>query len=49
MRVMLLLMVWAREAKAVTINPAEIFGVSNQLGSLEAGKQANLFTYWRSI
>lgn len=29
--------------KAVTINPAEIFGVSNQLGSLEAGKQANLF------
>ena len=29
--------------KAVTINPAEIFGVSNLLGSLEEGKQANLF------
>ncbi len=29
--------------KAITINPAEIFGVSDKLGSLEAGKQANLF------
>ena len=29
--------------KAVTINPAEIFGVADRLGSLEAGKQANLF------
>ncbi|MGM0589513.1 MAG: amidohydrolase family protein [Bacteroidota bacterium] len=29
--------------KAVTINPAEIFGVDGRLGSLEAGKQANLF------
>lgn len=29
--------------KAVTINPAEIFGVSDLLGSLEEGKQANLF------
>lgn len=29
--------------KAVTINPAEIFGVSDRLGSLEIGKQANLF------
>lgn len=29
--------------KAVTINPAEIFGVSSLLGSLEEGKQANLF------
>ncbi|MGN8224352.1 amidohydrolase family protein [Gracilimonas sp. BCB1] len=29
--------------KALTINPAEIFGVDNVLGSLEAGKQANLF------
>ena len=34
----------AEEAvKAVTINPAEIFGVSDRLGSLEIGKQANLF------
>jgi len=29
--------------KALTINPAEIFGVSDRLGSLEEGKQANLF------
>jgi imidazolonepropionase-like amidohydrolase len=29
--------------KALTINPAEIFGVADQLGSLEPGKQANLF------
>lgn len=29
--------------KALTINPAEMFGVDDLLGSLEAGKQANLF------
>lgn len=29
--------------KALTINPAEIFGVSDKLGSIEEGKQANLF------
>jgi len=29
--------------KTVTINPAEIFGVADQLGSLEEGKVANLF------
>lgn len=29
--------------KAVTIVPAEIFGVSDKLGSIEVGKQANLF------
>ncbi|MEL7118997.1 MAG: amidohydrolase family protein [Bacteroidota bacterium] len=29
--------------KAVTINPAEIFGVADQIGSLEVGKKANLF------
>ena len=28
--------------KAVTINPAEIFGVADQIGSLETGKIANL-------
>ncbi len=29
--------------KAVTINPAEIFGVSDKLGSIEEGKSATLF------
>jgi len=29
--------------KAITIVPAEIFGVSDRLGSIEVGKQANLF------
>lgn len=29
--------------KAITINPAEIFGVADKLGSIEEGKQANLF------
>jgi imidazolonepropionase-like amidohydrolase len=29
--------------KAVTINPAEIFGLGDQLGSIEKGKVANLF------
>lgn len=29
--------------KAVTINPAEIFGIADLVGSIEVGKQANLF------
>lgn len=29
--------------KAITINPAKIFGVADRLGSIEKGKQANLF------
>lgn len=29
--------------KAITINPAEIFGIDDRLGSIEEGKQANLF------
>jgi len=29
--------------KAITIVPAEIFGVADQLGSIEVGKVANLF------
>jgi len=29
--------------KAITINPAEIFGVGDQYGSIEKGKKANLF------
>jgi len=33
----------AEALKAVTIHPAEIFGVADRLGSIEAGKKANLF------
>lgn len=29
--------------KAITINPAEIFGVADRVGSISAGKMANLF------
>jgi imidazolonepropionase-like amidohydrolase len=29
--------------KALTINPAEILGVADRLGSLEPGKDGNLF------
>ena len=29
--------------RAVTITPAEIFGVSDEIGSLEVGKKATLF------
>jgi len=29
--------------KAITINPAEIFGLGDQYGSIEEGKMANLF------
>jgi imidazolonepropionase-like amidohydrolase len=36
---------WSKEAalKAITIVPAEIFGVQDRLGSLEVGKEATLF------
>lgn len=33
---------WDVALKAVTINPAEIWGVADKLGSLEAGKMANV-------
>jgi imidazolonepropionase-like amidohydrolase len=33
---------YAEALKAVTINPAEIWGVADQFGSLEAGKTANI-------
>lgn len=33
---------YAEAMKALTINPAEIWGVGDQLGSIEAGKRANL-------
>jgi imidazolonepropionase-like amidohydrolase len=29
--------------KALTINPAKMFGIDNRLGSLEVGKDADLF------
>jgi imidazolonepropionase-like amidohydrolase len=33
---------WEEAMKALTINPAEIWGVADRLGSLEVGKQANV-------
>ena len=33
---------WEEAMKAVTINPAEIWGVADRLGSLDVGKQANV-------
>jgi imidazolonepropionase-like amidohydrolase len=33
---------WEEALKAVTINPAEMFGVSDRLGTIERGKIANL-------
>ena len=33
---------WDEAMKAVTINPAEMFGVADQLGSLDVGKTANV-------
>ncbi len=35
--------------KAVTINPAEIFGVADKLGSIEKGKSYTLSSRWRSF
>ena len=33
---------WEDAMKAITINPAEIWGVADRLGSLDVGKQANV-------
>lgn len=33
---------WQRALEAVTLNPARIFGVESELGSLEAGKRADI-------
>ena len=33
---------WEEAMKALTINPAEIWGVADRLGSLDVGKQANV-------
>ena len=33
---------WEEALKAITINPAQILGVSDQFGSIEVGKVANL-------
>ena len=33
---------WEQGLAAITINPARIFGLSRELGSLEAGKEADL-------
>jgi imidazolonepropionase-like amidohydrolase len=33
---------WEEAMKALTLNPAEIWGVADQLGSLDVGKTANV-------
>ena len=35
-------MSWDDALRAVTIVPAELFGAGNQIGSLQAGREANL-------
>jgi imidazolonepropionase-like amidohydrolase len=32
--------------KALTINPAQIWGVDKDLGSLEVGKMGNVVVWW---
>jgi len=38
-------MTWEQALRAVTLSPAEAFGVANQYGSLEAGKVANVVVW----
>ncbi len=38
-------MTWEQALRAVTLTPAEIFGVAGQYGSLEAGKVANVVVW----
>ena len=38
-------MTWEQALRAVTLTPAEIFGVAGQYGSLEAGKIANVVVW----
>ena len=38
-------MTYAGALKAITINPATIFGVGAQVGSLEAGKEADVVVW----
>jgi imidazolonepropionase-like amidohydrolase len=33
---------WEEALKAITVNPAEMFGVGDRLGTIEQGKIANL-------
>lgn len=35
-------MAWATALRAITLTPAEIYGVADRMGSVEAGKQADL-------
>jgi imidazolonepropionase-like amidohydrolase len=35
-------MPWGEALKAITINPARIYGVADRFGSLEPGKEADL-------
>ena len=38
-------MTWDQALRAVTLSPAEIFGVADRYGSLEPGKVANLVVW----
>jgi len=38
-------MSWDQALRAVTLSPAEVFGVSDRYGSLEAGKVANVVVW----
>jgi imidazolonepropionase-like amidohydrolase len=35
-------LLWLEALKAITINPVEILGVANRVGSLEKGKDADI-------
>jgi len=38
-------MTWDQALRAVTLSPAEIFGVADRCGSLEPGKVANVVVW----
>ena len=38
-------MTWDQALRAITLTPAEVFGVAGRYGSLEAGKVANVVVW----